>query len=282
MIELFIILGLLFLSGFFSGSETALTAISRAKLYHLVKEGRKGAMHVEKLRENKEALIGAILLGNNLVNIAAASIATSLAIGYFGADTGPLYATIIMTLLVLIFAEVLPKTVAIHNAESVSLIVSRPLSLIVKLFAPITAMVQQLIRLILHLVGIDYKAGDTLTSATEAIRGTIELHHSEGEMEKADRDMLGSILDLPDREIEEIMIHRKHVYSIDLQQEPDTIIEQAIESVHSRIPLYRDNSDNIVGVLARLMMSMTHSKLTILFLTAPAHIVLRAPLPFAT
>ncbi len=249
MIDSLIILGLIALSAFFSGSETALTAISRAKLFNLVKEGRKGALYVEKLRENKEALIGAILLGNNLVNIAAASLATTLAINWFGVDTGPLYATIVMTLLVLIFAEVLPKTIAINNAEKVSLTVSRPLSLIVRLFAPVTALVQKLIQLILRLLGINYHADDTFTPATEAIRGTIELHHSEGEMEKADRDMLGSILDLPDREVEEIMIHRKNVYSINLQQEPDDIIAQAIDSVHSRIPLYRDNSDNIVGIL---------------------------------
>lgn len=249
VIELLIILALIAFSGFFSGSETALTAVSKARIYHLVKDGNLRAQLVQRLRDKKEALIGAILLGNNMVNIAAASIATTVAIELWGADAGPLYATIIMTLVVLIFAEVLPKTISINNAEKVSLVVARPLSLFVWLFAPITALVQRFIRLILQLIGIDYTNSDSLISATDAIRGTIELHHSEGEVEKADRDMLGSILDLSDREIEEVMIHRKNVYSIDLGQEPDAIIQQAMESVHSRIPLYKDNPDNIVAVL---------------------------------
>lgn len=249
MIELLIILLLIACSGFFSGSETALTAVNKARIHHLAKEGNKRARRVEKLREKKEALIGAILLGNNLVNIAAASLATTIAITWWGAETGPLYATIVMTLVVLVFAEVLPKTISIHNAEHVSLVVARPLDFCVRLFAPVTALVQRFIRLILHLAGIDYRQGDSLISATDAIRGTIELHHSEGEVEKIDRDMLGSILDLPEREIAEIMVHRKQVYSIDLAQEPDAIVQQAIDSVHSRIPLYRDNPDNIIAVL---------------------------------
>lgn len=247
--ELLIILALICFSGFFSGSETALTAVSRARLFQLVKEGNARARLVEKMREKKEKLIGAILLGNNMVNIAAASIATSVAISIWGAEMGPLYATIIMTAVVLIFAEVLPKTIAINNSEKVSLLVSFPLSIIVRVFAPITALVQHIIQFVLRLFGLDTHHGDSLISATDAIRGTIEMHHSEGDVEKADRDMLGSILDLPDREIEEVMIHRKHVYSIDMNQDPEAIIQLAIESVHSRIPLYKENPDNIIGVL---------------------------------
>jgi len=167
----------------------------------------------------------------------------------WGAEYGPLYATIIMTLLVLIFAEVLPKTIAINESEKLSLLVAAPLTLVIKIFAPITMLVQSFIGLLLRMMGIDLSQPNSLSSATEAIRGTIELHHSEGGVEKADRDMLGSILDLSDREIEEIMIHRKNVYSIDLAQEPEAIIQQAINSIHSRIPLYKDNPDNIVAVL---------------------------------
>lgn len=249
MIELIIILVLIMCSGFFSGSETALTAISRARLFSLIREGDKRAELVSKLREKKDALIGAILLGNNLVNIAAASLATSLAISTWGEEWGPLYATIIVTLVVLIFAEVLPKTVAIHESERVARIVARPLSVIVLIFSPITMLVQRFVRGVLRLIGIDVEQSESLISATDAIRGTIELHHSEGEVQKQDRDMLGSILDLADREVGEVMIHRKDVYAIDLNQEPEAIIQQAIDSVHSRIPLYRDNPDNIIGVL---------------------------------
>ncbi|MCI5050091.1 MAG: HlyC/CorC family transporter [Rickettsiales bacterium] len=249
LIDLLIILVLICFSGFFSGSETALTAISRARLFHLLQAGDKAAHRVATLREKKESLIGAILLGNNLVNIAAASIGTTLAIHTFGDEWGPLYATIIITLFVLIFAEVLPKTIAINNAERVSLLVSRPLSICVSVFAPITKLVQHFIAGILKLFGVDYANSSSFISANEAIRGTIELHHSEGEVEKEDRDMLGSILDLSEREVVEVMVHRKNVYAIDMAEEPEAIIEFAINSVHSRIPLFQDNPDNIIGVL---------------------------------
>jgi Mg2+/Co2+ transporter CorB len=249
MAEILIILALVCLSGFFSGSETALTALSRARIFHLVKEGHATARIVERLRDRKEALIGSILLGNNLVNIAAASIATTMAIDWFGLETGPLYATIFMTLLVLIFAEILPKTIAINHAEKVAFLVARPLTLCVKIFYPAVWLIQHLITLVCRLFGINTQEGRSFASAAEAIRGTIELHHQEGGMEKEDRDMLGSILDLADREVGEVMTHRKNVYAINMADEPDAIIEQAIDSVHSRIPLYKDSPDNIIAVL---------------------------------
>lgn len=244
-----IVFALVLVSGFFSGSETALTAVSRARIYHMIKSGNKRAVRVSRLREQKESLIGAILLGNNLVNIAAASIGTTTAIALFGPEIGPLYATIAITLVVLIFAEVLPKTIAINNAEPVALIVSRPLTLCVYLFAPITKQVQRLIRFILYCFGVDYEKRQSFVSASDAIRGAIELHHSEGEVEKHDRDMLGSILDLNNREVEEVMIHRTQVYAIDVSKEPEEILDDAINSVHSRVPLYKGSRDNIVGVL---------------------------------
>ncbi len=244
-----IIMLLILFSAFFSGSETALTAISRARIFHLIQEGHKSAHVVHKLRDAKESLIGAILLGNNLVNIAAASLATTLAIEVWGAEYGPLYATIIMTLVVLIFAEVLPKTVAINYSDQVSLLVARPLALVVKIFSPIVLLIQKLIKNILHIFGIDLENPTSLISPTDAIRGAIEMHHSEGDVEKDDRDMLGSILDLGEREVGEIMVHRTNVYAIDINLEPEDILQQAIDSVHSRIPLYKDDPDNIIGVL---------------------------------
>lgn len=249
MIEIIAIIILLVFSGFFSGSETALTAVSRARLFQMAREGNKRAALAEKLREKKESLIGAILLGNNLVNIAAASLATVVAMGLWGEELGPLYATMIMTPLVLIFSEVLPKTVAIHNADKVALVVSYPLSLCVRIFSPVTRLVQFFIQRLLLLFGFDYTKSESLVSASDAIRGTIDLHHSEGEMEKHDRDMLGSILDLNDREVGEVTLHRMHVYAINMADEPEKIIAQAIDSPHSRIPLYRDNTDNIIGIL---------------------------------
>ncbi|MCE2927048.1 MAG: HlyC/CorC family transporter [Rickettsiales bacterium] len=244
------ILLLLFVSAFFSASETAMTAVSRARLYQLVIDGNKRAQAVSKLRRNKEATIGTVLLGNNAVNIAASTIATTLTIRLFGTEEGGLViVTIVMTLLVVIFTEVLPKTYAIQNAERVSLALSPALSILVKLLYPITHTIQIIIRAVLKLFGVDITQSNTLISATDVVRGTIELHHREGKMIKQDRDMLGSILDLNDIEVENVMIHRMEVETIDATLPAPELIKQAVSTMHSRIPLWRGEPDNIIGIL---------------------------------
>ncbi len=260
LISLLFILFLLLCSGFFSGSETGLTAVSRSRIYHLVMEGNKRAKKVSRLREHKEALIGAILLGNNAVNILASALATSLAINYWG-ENGVAYATIIMTLLVLIFAEVLPKTYAIQNAEKVALTVAPLLTVIVKALSPLTSLIQAINRLLLRLLGIRAEEGQSLLSATNVLRGTIEMHHREGDMYKFDRDMLGSILDLSEIDVEEVMVHRKHVETIDMDQPVEDIIKQAVNSSYSRLPLWQDTPDNIIGVLhVKSLLILTRDK----------------------
>ncbi len=243
------ILLLLLISAFFSAAETALTAISRARIYQLVMGGNKRAEIVSRLRREKESLIGTVLLGNNAVNIAASAIATSFTLKLFGTESGLLLVTLAMTLVVVIFTEVLPKTYAIQNAEKVSLVLAPILSVLVKLLYPITRSIQIFIRVLLKIFGIDISKSNTLISATDVIRGTIELHHREGKMIKQDRDMLGSILDLNDIEIGEIMIHRKHVEIIDASLPPEALVAAAVSTMHSRIPLWRDQPDNIIGVL---------------------------------
>lgn len=244
-----IILFLLLVSAFFSASETALTAISRARIYQLVMDGNRRAQIVSRLRRNKESMIGAVLLGNNAVNILASALATSLSIKLFGSESGLVIVTVIMTLLVVIFSEILPKTYAIQNAERVALAFSPLLSLLVRLLYPLTHTIQLFIRLVLRLFGIDITKANTLISATDVIRGTIELHHREGQMIKQDRDMLGSILDLNDVEVGDIMIHRKNVETIDADLDAPEIISQALSTLHSRVPLWRGEPDNIIGVL---------------------------------
>jgi Mg2+/Co2+ transporter CorB len=254
---------LLILSGFFSGSETALTAITRSRIYKLEVEGNRRAKLVAKLRQKKESLLGAILLGNNLVNIAASALATSLAISLWG-NAGVVYVTAIMTLLVLIFAEVLPKTVAIQHTERVALFVSPVITLVVRLFSPITTAVQWIIRMVLKVFGVDLNENQTLVSASEAIKGTIELHHKEGEMVKQDRDMLGTILDLGDIEVDQIMVHRKHVQSINIDLPIPNIIEQAIGFTHSRIPLWQGRPENIIAVMhVKNLLTLINKKQTI-------------------
>jgi Mg2+/Co2+ transporter CorB len=245
-----IILLFLLISAFLSAAETALTAISRARIYQLVMDGNKRAQLVSKLRREKESLIGTVLLGYNAVNIAASALATSLAISVFGNnETGLAIATLVMTLLVVVFAEVLPKTYAIQNPERASLALAPTVNILIKLLYPITFSIQVFIRALLKLFGVDISQTNTLISATDVVRGTIELHHREGKMIKQDRDMLGSILDLNDIEAKDIMIHRKAVETIEADLPAPELIRQAVSTMHSRIPLWRNDPDNIIGLL---------------------------------
>lgn len=236
------------LSGFFAGAETALTAVSKARIHHLVMEGNKRARTASKLREMKEELIGAILLGNTAVHVAASSLATATAIGLWG-EAGVPYVAVFMTLMVLIFGEVLPKTYAIQNAERCALIAAPFIWFFIRLFSPVVRAVQWFNRAFMRLFGVDITRDNTLISATDAIRGTIELYHREGTMVKQDRDMLGSILDLNDITVSDIMVHRTDIETIDLGDTAREVVNAAMNSVHSRIPLWRDTPDNIVGVL---------------------------------
>lgn len=242
-----IILLLLF-SAFFSGSETALTAASRARMHHLAEDGSKRARTVLNLTEDRERLIGAILLGNNLVNILASALATSLFLALFG-DAGVVYATLVMTAVVLIFAEVAPKTFAITNTDRVALAVARPLRIITVFFGPVTAAVQFIVRHSFRLFGLNVDDSQQVLSAHEELRGAINLHHHEGSVVKIDRDMLGGILDLRDLEVSDIMVHRKNIVMIDANLPNNEIISQALASPHTRIPLWRDEQENIVGIL---------------------------------
>ena len=242
------IFALLLLSAFFSGSETALTAASRPRLHTLERQGNERARLVGSLLERKDRLIGTILLGNNLVNILASALATGLLIGFFG-DAGVAYATLAMTLLVLIFAEVLPKTYAIHNADRAALAVSPVLNLFIIVLSPITRTIQALVRGTLGLFGIRY---DTLLEpelAEEELRGAIDLHAESGEEQKHERAMLRSILDLADIDVEEIMTHRSNVSLIDASLPPPKMVEEVLGSPYTRLPLWKDDPDNIIGVL---------------------------------
>lgn len=235
-------------SSFFSGSETGLTAAARSRIYRLRMEGNRRAEMVSRLRERKEELIGTILLGNNLVNIWASALATSVAIQYYG-ENALAFVTVAMTLLVLIFGEVLPKTYAIQNPERVALGVAPIVLVLVRLFSPVTLCVQWFIKKLLRLFGVDITKENTLISATDAVRGAIELYHSEGEMVKQERDMLGSILDLGSISVEEIMVHRKGIETINAALPANEIVRRALNSSHTRLPLWRENPDNIIGLL---------------------------------
>ncbi len=239
---------LLLLSAFFSGSETALTAASRARIYTLARNGDKRAETVENLTANKERLLGGLLLGNNLVNILASSLATSVLITLFG-HSGVVYATLGMTLAVVVFAEVLPKTWAINHPDGFALSVAPIVKPVIVIFAPVTIAVQAVVRVVLRFIGVS--ADDTTSGITgsDEIRSTVDLLHEEGEVIKGDRDMLGGILDLKELEVADVMIHRTRIVAFDISLPPEELIRAMLESPYTRVPLYRDNPDNIVGVV---------------------------------
>ncbi len=242
------ILLLLVLSGFFSGSETALTASSRGKLRAQADKGSRGAQKALDITDDNERLIGSVLLGNNLVNILAASLATALFTRLFG-ESGVALATLVMTLLVLIFAEVLPKTYAITNAEKAASAVAPLISVVVTVFSPVVAAVRLLVRGVLRLFGVQIDPDSNILAVREEIAGALQLGHSEGVVEKEDRDRILGALDLGDRTVEEIMLHRSNIEMIDADDAPEAILQQCLKSPHTRLPVFRDEPENIVGVV---------------------------------
>ncbi|MBM3517429.1 MAG: HlyC/CorC family transporter [Alphaproteobacteria bacterium] len=242
------VVALLLLSAFFSGAETAVTAASRARLLQLEHSGSAAAAIVNRLLMRRERLIGAVLLGNNLVNILASSLATSLLISLFG-DAGVVYATVLMTAFIVIFSEILPKTYAIHRADRVALAVAPGLRIVVAVLAPVTETVLLVVRFALRLAGAGRGIHAHLVSSADELRGTIALQTREGRLVKQERDMLGSILDLAEVRLSEVMVHRTEMYMIDIEQGRSQIVELVLQSPHSRIPVWRGDPENIVGVL---------------------------------
>lgn len=242
------ILVLLVLSGFFSGSETALTAASRGKLRNLSDKGSVGAATALAVTEDNERLIGSVLLGNNVVNILATSLATALLTRVFG-DSGVAFATLVMTLLVLIFAEVLPKTIAITYPEAMASRVAPVIKVVVVVFSPIVSAVRVLVRGVLSIFGVKADPDSNILAVREEIAGALSLGHSEGVVEKEDRDRILGALDLGERTVEEIMLHRSGIQTIDASLPVTEILRLTLESAHTRIPLWQQEPENIVGIL---------------------------------
>jgi len=242
------ILCLLIMSALFSGSETALTASSRGKLKSQADRGERGAQSALTLTEDSERMIGAILLGNNMVNILAASLATALFTRLLG-DSGVAFATLVMTVLVLIFSEVLPKTYAISNPERTALKVAPPLRVVVTIFSPVVAVVRFIVRRVLALFGVNIDPDSKVLSVHEEIAGTLALGHSTGSVEKEDRYRVLGALDLSARTVEEIMLHRSQIDVLDADLPIREIIAYCINAPHSRLPVYRADPENIIGIL---------------------------------
>jgi Mg2+/Co2+ transporter CorB len=235
-------------SAFFSAGETAFTGASRSRMLMLEKGGDKRAKLVNRLLAMRERFIGTVLIGNNIVNIGVSAFATSVLVALFG-DGGAIYATVIMSVLVIVFAEVMPKTVAISSPDSVSLLLSRPMSWVVALLGPLAIAIERLVRLMLRPFGIHIGKNTPILSASEEIRGQVDLLHKEGGVEKVERDMLGGLLDLENLSVSEVMVHRTKMRTINADLTSEEIVREVLASPYTRMPLWRESQENIVGVL---------------------------------
>lgn len=243
-----IVIILLGASGFFALSETALTGASRASMLRLSKQGNRDAEVVSRLVQTRERLIGALLLGNNIANIGASALATGIFTAWFG-EVGVLYATGVMTVLVVIFAEVLPKTIAINAPDRAALAVARPMRAMVFLLGPLLAVIEAIVRVLMRLVGFKVGANQPILSPIERLRGAVDLLHHEGKVEKLDRDMFGGLLDLRELQVSDVMVHRTEMVMVNADLPAEDLVGEILASEYTRIPLWRDTPENIIGVL---------------------------------
>ncbi len=242
------IFALLVLSAFFNASETALTASSRARMHALEQDGNVKAKLVNRLMATPEKVIGAVLLGNTLVDVLASALAASLAVAWIG-DVGVVYATAIMTVLIVIFSAVLPKTYALAWSDRTALLVAPIMRGVIWILMPFTYAIQHVVRLILKLTPSAKDDATNILEAHEEIRGTIQLQTKEGTVERRDANMLGGILDLGQLQVLDIMVHRTKMETVSLDEPPERIIDAVLKSQYSRVPMWRGETENIVGVL---------------------------------
>lgn len=243
-----IVLVCVFLSAFFAGSETALTAASHARMHSLEKEGDKRAAAVNHLLRQRNRMIAALLLGGTLVNIGGSAFTTSVLVVVAG-DNGAVYATIIMTVLLLVFAEVLPKTLAINHPDETSLRVAKFIAPFVRVVGPLLAGVEYIVRAVLHVAGVEVGHGRTVRSPYDELKSAVDILHDEGNVERAARDMFGGVLDLQVLHVSDVMIHRTKMRTIEADLPPAQIVREVLSSPFTRMPLWRERPDNFVGVL---------------------------------
>ena len=242
------IFGLIILSAFFSGSETSLTSASKPRMHNLARTGKKNAKIFEELFKNKEMLICTILFANNLVNILASAIATKILIELTN-NEGILYATIIMTLMILIFGELIPKTLALSKADQFALKIAPFMRILVYILYPLTVTLNFIATTLLKIFGVNYlnfKKEEVSEKREEELRGAIDLHGEDSS--KDEKNMLKSILDLDDITVGSIMVPRKDIFSLPSNIQYDKLITKLNNSPHSRIPIWEKNPENIIGI----------------------------------
>ena len=243
------ILMLLAISTVFSAAETALTRASRGRMHQLERDGDHAAQRVNRLISDQETMIGAVLIGYNVLNILSSALATMFITQVVPGGWGVAIATGIMTVLVVVFVEVLPKTLAIVRADDVARGLSRPMLWAVWVLGPVSNATQWVVRRTLRLFGIRLDMATDVLAAHEEIRGAVEYHHAEGLVESRDRYMLGGVLDLGELDVSEVMVHRRQISMLDVDSPTRQLVAEALASPFTRLPLYKDNPENVVGVL---------------------------------
>ena len=242
---IFICVGFSFL---FSGTETGMTGSSRARLHTMEANGDERAGVVDKLLERRDRLIGALLIGNNLVNILASALATSVLLNLFG-DAGVVYATIFMTVTLVIFSEILPKSWALSNPERFALAVLPFARVVTFLFGAMSGVANSVVRAMMRLFGIRLDANQSMLSGHDELRGTVEVLHKEGAFVKADRDRLGGLLDLAELEVSDVMVHRTSMRMVNGGDPAEEVVRGILQSPYTRMPVWKGESDNIIGVV---------------------------------
>jgi Mg2+/Co2+ transporter CorB len=243
-----VLLGIIGLSALFSAGETGITAASKSRLHRLAREGNKRAARVEALLDQKEKLIGSALLGNNVLNTLAAALTSYVLGALFGAQ-GVIFATAIVAILVLVLGEVLPKTFALTQPDRTALALGPMLGFVARMFNPIINTVQRFVRWVLRLYGVPVGEDVNYLSSQEEVRGMIELHAEEGGLDQEHRHQLGSILDLDEVTVMDVMVHRRSMEMLDIGEPAADVVRSIVRSNHTRLPVYQDNPENIIGVL---------------------------------
>lgn len=245
--QIILLIILLIMSGFFSMSETALMALSKIRIRHMVDEGVRGSKLVEKLSQDPSKLLGAILIGNNIVNIGASALATSIAVKLIG-PSGVGVVTVAMTILVLIFGEITPKSIAKQNSEKVSLFVSKPIGIIVKVFNPLVIVFTSISSVFIRILGGDPKATEPFITEEE-LRTMVGVSEEEGVLEDVEKEMIFNVFEFADSQVKDVMVQRVDIVAVDVHSTYEEVISIIKAEQFSRLPVYNENIDDVIGIL---------------------------------
>lgn len=247
IMQLILLMVLIVLSSFFSASETALTSLSKIRIRQMLEEGVRGADVISRLVENPGKMLSAILVGNNVVNIGASALATSIAISQFG-ESGVGIATGIMTIIVLIFGEITPKTLASRDPEKVSIMVSKFIYFITIILSPVVIVFTQITSGILRIFGGKIDTEKPFITEEE-LKTMLDVSHEEGVLEVEERKMIDNVFEFGDSQVKDVMVPRTDMVAIDIDSTYDEIMKTFKVEQFSRIPVYQDSVDNIIGII---------------------------------